>query len=103
MENQPWENLLKTEYSRGGIISRVIQKKDGMDVTLFKMSADTKIAEHTTTREGFIYVIEGKGIFCLEGKNIPMETGVFIPLGKNMKHSLGAEDNTSFLLILFKN
>ncbi|MDP3883285.1 MAG: cupin domain-containing protein [Candidatus Staskawiczbacteria bacterium] len=87
-------------YSNGGILSKVIIKSEKLDVTLFSMAKGTEILEHTSTKSGFVYVVEGKGVFTLEGKDIQMFPGVFIQLGKNMVHSLKAEENTSFLLVL---
>ncbi len=87
-------------YSSGGILSKVIVKTDKNNVTLFCMAKGTDISEHTTTKEGFVYVVEGKGIFNLEGKDIEMLPGVFIYLQKNQKHSLKAEEDTTFILAL---
>ncbi len=64
------------------------------------MGTGTDISEHTSTKQGYVYVIEGKGSFNLEGTDIIMEPGTIINLTKNAKHSLVAEENTSFLLIL---
>lgn len=88
------------EYPDGGVLSKVIVKNSKSNITLFCMSEKTDISEHTTTKQGFIYVIEGNGIFNLEGEDIMMLPGVFIKLEKNAKHSLKAEENTSFLLSL---
>ena len=87
-------------YSSGGILSKVIVKTDKNNVTLFCMAKGTNISEHTTTKEGFVYVVEGKGIFNLEGKDIEMKPGVYIFMKSNAKHSLKANENTSFLLAL---
>ena len=96
-----FSNLIELiEYSSGGVLSKVIVKTDNANITLFCMSKNTDVSEHTSTKQGFIYVIEGRGIFNLEGKDIKMLPGVFIRLGKNAKHSLKAEENTSFLLSL---
>ena len=96
-----FSNLIELiKYSSGGVLSKVIVKTDKANITLFCMSKNTDISEHTSTKQGFIYVIEGRGIFNLEGKDIKMQPGVFIRLGKNAKHSLKAEENTSFLLSL---
>jgi len=43
---------------------------------------------------------EGKGIFNLEGTEIRMLPGAAIFMKKNAAHSLKAEENTSFLLLL---
>lgn len=87
-------------YSAGGILSKVIIKSEKLDVTLFCMAKGTEISEHTSTKQGFVYVVEGKGVFNLGGKDIVMSPGVFIEMEKNMIHSLKAEQNTSFLLVL---
>jgi len=94
-------NLIELiEYSDGGILSKVVVKTDKANITLFCMSKKTDISEHTTTKQGFIYVIEGNGIFNLKGEDVKMLPGVFIKLEKNARHSLKAEENTSFLLSL---
>lgn len=88
------------EYPKQGIISKVVKKTEKLDVTLFCMAKGTEIGEHTSTKQGFIYVLEGKGVFNLEGKNIKMESGKLIFMSKNAVHSLKSEKNTAFLLVL---
>ena len=87
-------------YSEGGILSKVITKTDKQNITLFSMAAGTSMSEHTSTKEGFVYVLEGKGVFNLAGEDIVMKEGVIIEMAENAKHSLKAEENTSFLLFL---
>ncbi|MDP7244068.1 MAG: cupin domain-containing protein [Flavobacteriales bacterium] len=99
--NDKWKNLNNfIEYSKDGILSKELFKTDKINATLFCMAKGTEMSEHTSTKEGFIFVIEGKGVFNLEGEDTMMLPGVLIRLGKNVKHSLKAEDNTSFLLSL---
>jgi len=86
-------------YSSEGITSKVLAK-GRINVTLFCMAAGTELGEHTSTKEGFVYVLEGDGIFLLEGRTIEMRPGIFFQMGKNAVHSLTAEKNTSFLLSL---
>lgn len=87
------------EYPKQGVLSKEIIKGK-QNISLFCMAKNTEISEHTSTKQGFVYVIEGKGIFNLEGENIKMEEGVLIFMKENAKHSLKAEKNTSFLLAL---
>ena len=88
------------EYSKKGILSKEIVKNSKLDITLFCMAKGTKISEHTSTKQGFVYVIEGGGLFNLEGKNITMSSGVFIYMKEGAIHSLKADENTSFILVL---
>ena len=95
------KNILEMiEYPKQGVLSKEIFKDGKINCTLFCMTSGTEISEHTSTKQGIVYVIEGKGIFNLEGKSIEMRKGIFIYMKDNAKHSLKAEDNTSFLLIL---
>ena len=97
------KNIVKLiEYPKKGITSKEIFRNDKTDVSLFCMAKNTEMSEHTSTKKGLIYVIEGKGIFNLEGRNIKMLPGVFINMNKNAKHSLKSKENTSFLLTLIR-
>lgn len=87
-------------YSEQGILSKDILKNNKLNVSLFCMAKGTEISEHTSTKQGFVFVIEGKGIFSLGGKNIEMLPDAFIQMRENVAHSLKAEENTSFLLSL---
>ncbi|MDD5031931.1 MAG: cupin domain-containing protein [Patescibacteria group bacterium] len=91
------------KYSPGGILSKVIEKNEKMDITLFCLAAKTEISEHTSTKPGFVYVVEGDGVFNLAGKAITMSPGVLIYMKENAVHFLKANKNTSFLLALANN
>ena len=89
------------EYPKDGILSKEIFKNEKADSTLFCMASGTNISDHTSKKQGFVYVLEGNGIFKLEDKEIKMEPGIFIYMKENAVHSLKANENTAFLLILF--
>ncbi len=88
------------EYPKEGILSKEILKSGELNVSLFCMVSGTEISDHTATKKGMIYVIEGKGIFNLENKGIEMKPGVFIFMEEDQVHALKAQENTSFVLIL---
>ena len=88
------------EYPQEGILSKEIVKDGKQNVGLFCMAKGTEIDEHTSTKQGFVYVVEGNGVFNLEGKDIKMLPGVFIYMKENAVHSLKSEENTSFILSL---
>lgn len=97
-----WSNYNKyIEYPKNGVLSKQLPEFKEIDITLFCMAEGTEISEHTSARHGLVLVLEGKGVFNLEGSDIIMESGVIINMNKNAAHSLKAEINTSFLLILF--
>lgn len=103
MLSEKHQNILnQIEYPKEGILSKEILKNSEADVTLFCMAKDTEISDHTSTKAGFVYVLDGAGMFILAGKEIAMIPGVMIYMEKNVVHSLQSKENTSFLLTLIK-
>lgn len=100
MENSFQDIKKLIEYPRGGILSKEVLKDGRYNATLFCLAAGTEISEHAATKDGFIYVLEGEGVFHLDGKDIIMQEGVLIAMRANAAHSLRAKADTSFLLLL---
>ena len=97
-----WKNIKKMiEYPTSGILSKDILKTEKFDSTLFIMAKGSTLSEHTSTREGIVHILEGEGLFTLEGKEIDMLPGIFIYMKKNAVHALKVTENTVFVLILF--
>jgi len=90
----------KIEYAETGVLSKVLLKVDYCQYTLFCLAAQTDIAEHTSTRNAVVFVIEGQGTLTLEGQDIPLDTGVFVFMPANAPHALKAKTNLAFLLTL---
>ena len=88
------------KYPKKGILSEEILK-DTIEVSLFCMSKGSEMSEHTSTKKAIVHVLEGRGIFNLEGKDIEMKPGILIHMKENARHSLKALDNTAFLLWLW--
>ncbi|NJO79619.1 MAG: cupin domain-containing protein [Cyanobacteria bacterium RM1_2_2] len=90
----------KIEYAETGVLSKVLLKAPYCQYTLFCLAAGTDIAEHTSTRNAVVQVIEGRGTLTLEGKEINLESGVFVFMPANAPHALKADTNLAFLLTL---
>ena len=95
------KNLNKEmKFSEGGVFSKVLAKTEKSNHTLFCLSKGTDMSEHTSTKEGSVTVIKGKGEFVLNGEKIRLEPGVFIFMPANAPHSLRADEDLTLLLSL---
>ncbi|HEY9643054.1 MAG TPA: cupin domain-containing protein [Coleofasciculaceae cyanobacterium] len=90
----------KIEYAETGVLSKVLLKVPSCQYTLFCLASGTDIAEHTSTRNAVLQVIEGRGTLTLDGQAIPLEPGIFVLMPANVPHALQAEENLAFLLTL---
>ena len=64
------------------------------------LAAEMQIAEHANPRNATVNVIEGQGLLTLDGKELVLESGVFIFISANIRHAVKAISNLSFLLTL---
>ena len=62
------------------------------------MKSGTEISEHTSTREAFVTVLKGRGLFTLEDEKIELSPSVFIPMEPNAKHAIRADEDLIFIL-----
>ena len=96
------KNVLEMiEYPREGILSKEISKDDKLDMGLFCMVKGTVMSDHTSVRNAFVHVVEGDGVFNLEGEDIEMKPGVVIMMKADAVHNLKAVENTAFILGLY--
>lgn len=100
MTPQNIKQLIK--YPKKGILSEEVYKDEKLEVSLFCMSQGSEMSEHTSTKKAIVHVLEGNGIFNLEGKYIEMKPGILIHMKENARHSLKAKENTAFLLWLWR-
>ena len=89
------------EYPKEGILSKELIGNDKVDIGLFCMAKGTNMSDHTSVRPAYVHVIEGDGVFTLEGKEIAMKEGVIISMKANTAHGLKAVENTTFILGLY--
>ena len=81
------------DYSKPGVTRKAIVK----DAQLMCLTAGTELSEHTASRIVTLMVIDGRGTFTLEGREIVMEPGVLIHMPANTPHAVRAEENLAFL------
>jgi|TARA_B100001971_G_C18230850_1_gene563804 nitric oxide dioxygenase len=88
------------EFPKEGIFSKVLAKSDSYNYTLMCLAKGTDIDTHTSTKNGGVQVLKGKGTFRLFDKEIEIKPGVFIFMPANAPHSLKAEEDLAILLTL---
>lgn len=64
------------------------------------VQAGTQTPEYTSSYDGFITVIQGRGVFRLAGQDIPLEPGVFLELPANTLHAVAAQENLTLLKVV---
>lgn len=88
------------EYGGKGMFRKYLLRDKKQLVMLICLQAGIQISEHTSSYNGFITVIEGRGTFLLAGQEVILEPGVFIELPANTLHALTITENLAMLKIV---
>ncbi len=93
-----WADVI--EYPQTGVKSKILLEDKNCRYALMSLAAGMDIAEHTNPRNATVNVIEGQGVLTLEGKEIVLESGVFVFIPATAPHAVKAVTNFAFLLTL---
>jgi len=90
----------EVEYGENGMHRKILVKDENRQAMLLCLKAGTHIPEHVAHHDGFMVVVEGRGILKLDGKETALEPGVFIALHANTPHDLTALENLAMLKVV---
>ncbi len=88
------------QFPKEGVFSTVLAKSDSYNYTLMCLAKGTDIDTHTSTKNGAVQVLKGRGTFKLFDREIEMKPGIFIFMPKDAPHSLKADEDLAILLAL---
>ena len=93
-----WADII--EYPQTGVKSKILLEDKNCRYMLMSLAVGMHIAEHTSPRNATVNVIDGQGVLTLEGKELVLESGVFIFIPATARHAIKAVTNLAFLLTL---
>ena len=100
-EPNPLINLVA--YQSDAIVSRMLLKKPGGNVTLFAFSQGQSLSEHTTPHDALVYVVEGQADIDIDSKTHRLAMGETITLPAHIPHAVRAVGDFKMLLIMLKS
>ena len=90
-------------YQPDAIVSRVLAKSTGGNVTLFAFAAGQELSEHTSPMEALLHVVEGRAEVEIGGSAHAVATGEVIRLPPHVPHAVRAVGPFKMLLILLRD
>jgi quercetin dioxygenase-like cupin family protein len=87
----------------GGILSRVLQKDDSVNITLFGMAEGEEISSHSAPTPAILYFLEGEAAVQLGSDSIRAQQGSFIFMPPTLPHAIAAKTPVKMLLVQIKS
>lgn len=90
------------EMPRSGILSRILEKNDAVNITLFAMPAGEEISNHSAPTPAVLYFVDGEAAVQLGDDTVAAQAGSFIYMPPMLPHGISARSNVTMLLIQHK-
>jgi quercetin dioxygenase-like cupin family protein len=86
----------------GAVVSKVVHRDEGVNVTVFGFDAGQELTEHQAARAAVVQVITGRLRFTADGEEIDAGPGFWLHMAPNTPHALVAVEPTIMLLTLLR-
>jgi len=91
------------DYSKGGIVSKTVLKKQTGNVSLFSFDKGEALSEHTAPFDAMIMVVDGKGEIIIGGKSFILNPGQSIIMPANVTHAVNAVEKFKMVLTMIRS
>ena len=85
-----------------GILSRVLQKNDKVNVTLFGFSSGQELSAHSAPTPAILYFLDGNAEVQLGEDKVNAQPGSFVYMPPMLNHGISAKTPVRMLLIQIK-
>ena len=91
------------EYAAGSIVSKVIAKQQGGNITLFAFDKGQGLSEHSAPYDALVQVIDGEAEITIDKKPHQVKTGESIIMPANIPHTVNAAERFKMQLTMIKD
>ncbi len=84
----------------GAVVSKVVHRGDGLNVTVFGFDAGEELTTHQVSRAALVQVMSGRLRFTVDDEQLDLGPGSWLHMAPEAPHSLVASEPTVMLLTL---
>lgn len=84
----------------GAVVSKVVHRGDGLNVTVFAFDVGEELTEHQAGRTAVVQVLSGRLRFTVDGEPLDLAAGSWLHMAAGTPHALVATEPTVMLLTL---
>ena len=90
------------DVAEGAIVSRVLAKSGGGNVTLFAFDQGQGLSEHTAPFDALVQVVDGRLDVKIGGVEVTVGMGEIVRMPANVPHGLHAPEPARMLLTMLR-
>lgn len=89
-------------YQENGIVSRILLKRKGGNVTLFGFDAGQELSEHQTPFDALVQILEGEAEIRIASESHRVRAGETLLLPANVPHAVRAPQRFKMVLTMIR-
>jgi quercetin dioxygenase-like cupin family protein len=90
------------DYAPDAIVSKTILDKAVGTITLFAFDQGQRLSEHTAPYHAVVQIVDGKGVFTIDSKDIEATAGQLMIMPANVPHAVYADGKFKMLLTMIR-
>ena len=92
----------QVEPPADGILTRALLNDDDLKVVIFGFAAGEELSEHTASMPAILHFIQGEASLTLGDEEIEAQSGTWVHMPAELKHSVRTSTPVIMLLLLLK-
>ncbi len=84
----------------GAVVSKVVHRGDGLNVTVFGFDAGEELTEHQAARAAVVQLLSGRLRFTVDSEELELPPGSWLHMTPGTPHSLVATERSVMLSTL---
>lgn len=90
----------QVQYLKGQVVSKTLSQNPAVSVTLFAFAEGEEISTHESKGDAMAFVLDGTGMFVIDGVENRLSKGQAIVMPANHPHSVSAPDGMFKMLLV---
>jgi quercetin dioxygenase-like cupin family protein len=90
------------DYAADSIVSKTILDKPVGTITLFAFDKNQRLSQHTAPYHAVVQIVDGKGIFTVDGKDTEAAVGQLLIMPAGIPHAVYAAQRFKMLLTMIR-
>lgn len=90
------------DYASGSVVSKIINRNNAGNITLFAFDKDQNLSEHTAPFDAMIQILDGKANIIIDKQAYLLSENEMIIMPANIPHAVEAKGKFKMLLTMLK-
>lgn len=104
LKNIPHEEITALKdlvtIQTGQIVSKTLAQNNAVSLTVFAFDKDEEISTHDSSGDAMVTILEGTGVFTVDGKEYILNQGETLVMPAKKPHSVFAQEAFKMLLVV---